>query len=111
MPLTEKGEKIKRAMVEQYGKERGEQVFYASKNKGTITGVDAFRRGIRDAVRRGVSFSDAIGNGLAVRNTARQARGGDFFRQIRDGVADGLPAHQILDRALSYRKPTGKRAT
>jgi hypothetical protein len=41
MPLTEKGEKIKAAMTEQYGPEKGEQVFYASKNKGTISGVDA----------------------------------------------------------------------
>lgn len=40
MPLTEKGEKIKKAMSEQYGKERGEQIFYSSKNKGTISGVD-----------------------------------------------------------------------
>jgi hypothetical protein len=40
MPLTEKGEKIKSAMVSQYGSEKGERVFYASKNKGTITGVD-----------------------------------------------------------------------
>ena len=39
MPLTEKGSKIKRAMVKQYGKEKGEQVFYASAQKGTITGV------------------------------------------------------------------------
>jgi hypothetical protein len=41
MPLTEKGEKIKGAMEEKYGKERGEEVFYASKNKGTISGVDS----------------------------------------------------------------------
>ena len=41
MPLTEKGQKIKSAMVKQYGPEKGEQVFYASKNKGKITGVDA----------------------------------------------------------------------
>lgn len=41
MPLTAKGEKIKRAMEEEYGKEKGERVFYASKNKGTISGVDS----------------------------------------------------------------------
>jgi hypothetical protein len=41
MPLTEKGEKIREAMHEKYGKEKGEEVFYASKNKGTISGVDA----------------------------------------------------------------------
>jgi hypothetical protein len=40
MPLTQKGEKIMAAMKEQYG-ERGEEVFYAAKNKGTITGVDS----------------------------------------------------------------------
>lgn len=40
MPLTEKGEKIKSAMAKQYGAEKGKEVFYASKNKGTITGVD-----------------------------------------------------------------------
>jgi hypothetical protein len=40
MPLTEKGEKIKGAMEKHYGAEKGEKVFYASKNKGKITGVD-----------------------------------------------------------------------
>ena len=39
MPLTKKGQKIKRAMDKEYGKERGDRVFYASANKGTITGV------------------------------------------------------------------------
>jgi len=41
MPLTAKGEEIKSAMEKQYGAEKGEEVFYASKNAGTITGVDA----------------------------------------------------------------------
>ena len=40
MPLTEKGKKIKGAMTKQYGPEKGEEVFYASKNKGKISGVD-----------------------------------------------------------------------
>jgi len=40
MPLTKKGQKIKRAMTKQYGsKKAGERVFYASKNKGTIKGT------------------------------------------------------------------------
>ena len=29
------------AMKQQYGSKHGEEVFYASKNKGTISGVDA----------------------------------------------------------------------
>ena len=44
MPLTKKGKKIKRAMAEEYGSERGERVFYASANKGTIKGVDKRKR-------------------------------------------------------------------
>jgi len=39
MPLTKKGSKIKRAMVKQYGKKKGTQVFYASQKKGTIKGT------------------------------------------------------------------------
>jgi hypothetical protein len=40
MPLTEKGKEIKSSMTEQYGPEKGEEVFYASKNAGRISGVD-----------------------------------------------------------------------
>lgn len=43
MPLTEKGKKIKAAMEDFYGKERGERVFYASINKGTIKGAEKWR--------------------------------------------------------------------
>lgn len=39
MPLTKKGKKIKKSMEKTYGKERGERVFYASQNKGTIKGT------------------------------------------------------------------------
>ena len=48
MPKTRKGEKIMRAMKKQYGPKRGEQVFYASENKGTI-------RGVHEGPRRGRS--------------------------------------------------------
>ena len=41
MPLTKKGAKIKAAMKKKYGPKKGEEVFYASENKGTITGVHA----------------------------------------------------------------------
>lgn len=40
MPLTKKGQKIMRNMKSEYGAKKGESVFYASRNKGTITGVD-----------------------------------------------------------------------
>ena len=42
MPLTQKGKDIMRQMVETYGNTaKAKEVFYASKNAGKITGVDA----------------------------------------------------------------------
>jgi len=40
MPLTTKGKKTLAAMQEQYGKERGKRVFYASINKGKVKGAE-----------------------------------------------------------------------
>jgi len=40
MPLTDKGNKIMKNMKEQYGEDKAKEVFYASKNKGTIKGVE-----------------------------------------------------------------------
>jgi len=40
MPLTQKGRKIKSAMTKKYGEKKGKQVFYASRNKGKIKGVE-----------------------------------------------------------------------
>ena len=39
MPLSAKGMKIRKAMRLQYGKKKGDQVFYASENKGKIKGL------------------------------------------------------------------------
>lgn len=39
MPLTKKGTKIRAAMTKEYGEKKGEEVFYASANKGKIKGV------------------------------------------------------------------------
>lgn len=39
MPLNAKGKKIKKAMKKEYGAKKGEEVFYASENKGKIKSV------------------------------------------------------------------------
>jgi len=39
MPLNTKGKKIKKAMEKEYGKKRGDRVFYASENSGRIKNV------------------------------------------------------------------------
>jgi len=40
MPLTKKGKKIMTSMKKEYGPKKGKSVFYASRNKGTIKGVE-----------------------------------------------------------------------
>lgn len=40
MPLTPKGKTILRHFIEEYGKKKGTSNFYASRNAGTIKGVD-----------------------------------------------------------------------
>ncbi len=54
MPKTAKGRKIMASMTRQYGKKKAEQVFHASANKGTITGVHKKRKPAKrkPAVRR-----------------------------------------------------------
>ena len=43
MPLTKKGRKIMKSMKKTYGDKKSEQVFYSSRNKGTIKGVEKGR--------------------------------------------------------------------
>jgi hypothetical protein len=40
MPLNKKGTRILHHMQKEYGSKKGKSVFYASRNKGTIAGVD-----------------------------------------------------------------------
>lgn len=52
MPLSTKGSEIKASMRKQYGAKKGEQVFYASRSKGTIKGVDRRSSGVAGMVAR-----------------------------------------------------------
>ena len=45
MPLNKKGKKIKKAMIKQYGKKKGESVFYAMENSGKLKKVKKLRGG------------------------------------------------------------------
>lgn len=47
MPLTRKGMKVRRSMRKEYGKAKGDQVFYASAASGRLKGVERKRRASR----------------------------------------------------------------
>jgi len=44
MPITAKGKKIMANMRKEYGAKKAKRVFYASRNAGTIKGVDRKKR-------------------------------------------------------------------
>lgn len=50
MPFTHKGKEIEKHMEKEYGDKKGKSVFFASKNKGTIKGVEKGCRG--EAIKR-----------------------------------------------------------
>jgi hypothetical protein len=103
MPLTKKGQKIKKSMEESYGKKRGEQVFYASKNKGVISEVEK-----KYAKGGGVRKPDNM-----------PARNKKNFRSTESGAGmteAGVKAYRRanpgskLQTAVTEDNPTGKRA-
>ena len=49
MPLSKKGKKIMKSMKKQYGKKKGETVFYASRNKGVIKGLEKTKKRSKNA--------------------------------------------------------------
>ena len=53
VPLTDKGKKIKKSMKKQYGKKKGEKIFYASANKGTITGIEKRKHAYKGGLIKG----------------------------------------------------------
>lgn len=71
MPLTDKGEEIKEAMTRQYGEKKGEKVFYASANKGIITGVDSMKDKIDCALDKVAKLDAAFGS-LAKKDGGRE---------------------------------------
>jgi hypothetical protein len=86
MPLTSKGKKIMAAMVKQYGKQKGKEVFYASINKGTIEGVEETK----------MSYIDRVNELLNERNKENKAKKDAYIssRGGRDNAPQGVYSDQ-----------------
>lgn len=94
MPLTEKGSKILGNMQEQYGAEKGKSVFYASKNKGTISGVDEMNT-------KDVGASSTVGGkttGYNINTAGDQDLGGSLGSELGNIGDDGA---LVLDDELT----------
>lgn len=107
-PLTDKGEKIMSSMKKEYGGEKGESVFYASKNKGTIEGVDEWSDEARKAAaesRRGFQAKGEKPTKLVSKKDAFKAPGGHSARRTPTGLSkpDALSEHRAKEEALRER--------
>jgi hypothetical protein len=101
VPLTEKGRKIKSAMVSQYGPEKGEEVFYASKNAGKITGVDTqaddfqhmgFTKGEAAPIEKLVNECDALATRLDAFERRRAMRRPEKVKpRTKDNMQPSMP--------------------
>jgi hypothetical protein len=104
MPLTSKGTKIKAAMKKQYGAKKGEDVFYASANKGTIKGVEkkqelkkggAVRKASSKAKPKAKSKSRVNEAGNYTKPTMRKR----LFEKIKAGSKGGKPGQWSARKA------------
>ena len=104
MPLTKKGTKIKSAMTKKYGEKKGEQIFYASANKGTISGVakgqklakgGATRKTSKPAQSKTKSKSRVNEAGNYTKPTLRKR----LFEKIKAGGKGGAPGQWSARKA------------
>ena len=116
MPLTTKGSKIKKAMVSQYGKEKGEDVFYAAANKGTIKGVAKGQKlkaggSVGKVGKQAKSKTKSKSRVNEAGNYTKPALRKRLFEKIKAGSRGGKPGQwsarkaQLL--ALEYKKAGG----
>lgn len=109
MPLTAKGEEILGNMKEQYGAEKGEQVFHASKNKGTITGVDQNEGPDKpgpsapDRPRRPGGPADPSAGAAALPATGSDEQLGSPFPQFKGDAAKAKELDGSLPTAVSHQ--------
>jgi len=83
------------AMVKQYGKQKGKEVFYASKNKGTIEGVEETK----------MSYINRVNELLNERNIANKAKKDAYVRSR--GGRDNAPQGVYSDQEVYADNPHG----
>jgi hypothetical protein len=104
MPLTKKGTKIKAAMKKQYGADKGEDVFYAAANKGTIKGVAKKQKLAKGGAARKASKSSKPKTKSKSRvneagNYTKPAMRKRLFEKIKAGSKGGKPGQWSARKA------------
>ena len=100
MPLTKKGKEIMKSMKEQYGTKKGEEVFYASKNKGTIKGVEKASEGKMMTFRQFVKKM----SGEQISDKEAQRLKTSYIKKIADSQISEKEAQRLLKQVPKMKK-------
>jgi hypothetical protein len=107
MPLNKKGRKIKRAMTKQYGKKKGEKVFYAMENSGKLRKVTKARGGM-DASRGDFGGGSKSSGGGGGRDRDYQQRGmskADYAKSTQSQNFGGRSKIGPVVKDVPFEKP------
>lgn len=109
MPLTTKGTKIKSAMKKKYGEKKGEQVFYAAANKGTVKDVEKkqeFKKGgsVRKTSKPKVTKKKSKSRVNEAGNYTKPALRKRLFEKIKAGSKGGAPGQWSARKAQMLAK-------
>ena len=101
MPLNKKGKKIKKAMTKQYGKKKGEKVFYAMESSGKLKKVIKARGG--DAAR-----SDAASGRSAGRSSPSGSGGASGDGRNPQAQYQGVKLSPEARKTLEAQRATAR---
>jgi hypothetical protein len=109
MPLTTKGTKIKSAMKKKYGEKKGEQVFYAAANKGTVKDVEKkqeFKKGgsVRKTSKSKVTKKKSKSRVNEAGNYTKPTLRKRLFEKIKAGSKGGAPGQWSARKAQMLAK-------
>jgi Na+/glutamate symporter len=104
MPLTAKGQKIKSAMTKKYGEKKGEDIFYASAQKGTIEGVAKGKKlakggAVRKTSKPKKSKTKSKSRVNEAGNYTKPAMRKRLFEKIKAGSKGGKPGQWSARKA------------
>lgn len=103
MPLTGKGESILNQMRETYGSEKkAESVLYASKNAGTITGIDAKIIDHRDSLSERLPAAISAGE---VKTQSKNLWAQDPTKPMNNAAVDGPSSVPFPHHPSAPKKP------
>lgn len=114
MPLTDKGQEIMSHMKKEYGAKEGESVFYASKNKGKISGVDSVEK-LKKATERVDSLHKRMDAVVVSRQDSKTMDSITLYNMVRNidsmGLEDLKRLHkqEMPDDTDVYKNPRSLR--